>query len=177
MGIKQDWKRIEEWLQANAEEIHRSLEKPAREAEITAAEKALGLTVPKELRALLLLVNGSNETGVFGKWAINDTRQIVSEFKTNIEVAAELAGRGFDDDPYWKASYIPVMSDGAGNSMALDTKGEGFFEVSSDGEAVDFFDSLSEAIATFAADLRKGAFVEEDGDLCRRRDGEGYGFL
>ncbi len=56
--MKEKWQKLERWLAANAPKVLEGLNPPATEAEITAAETAINMSLPPSVRKSYQVHNG-----------------------------------------------------------------------------------------------------------------------
>jgi cell wall assembly regulator SMI1 len=62
--MKHLWDRIHVWLAANAPEVLAGLRRPATAKQVRAAEKAMGVTLPDDVKAAYCIHDGEE---VYGK--------------------------------------------------------------------------------------------------------------
>jgi cell wall assembly regulator SMI1 len=109
--MKAIWKRIHTWLDANAPEGHGHLRPGASAEAIQAAEKALGLKLPADVKASYRIHDGqSNEPGLIGDegWYLLSLRKMVMDWR---------AWSRSDPDYAYR---VPVAWGGAGDLVFLD---------------------------------------------------------
>jgi cell wall assembly regulator SMI1 len=78
------WKRIHDWLDANAPEGYGDLRPGATENQISAAEQALGLDLPHDFKASYRIHDGQgNEPGLIGGegWCLLSLEEMVEQWR------------------------------------------------------------------------------------------------
>lgn len=176
------WERIEAWYAAqDASEL---LNPGADEAEIAAAEKELGLSFPPDLRESLLRHDGSADGG-WPRGELLSLERIAQERSVWMELLQDgtfdpNSDHNADSDAlqagWWHAGWIPLDTDGGGNSAVVDTApgpdGQAGQIVDMDHEAgpsgPDYV-SLQEYLAAVADELETGEYVVSD-DMVMARD-------
>src|SRR5688572_21495273 len=104
--MKAVWKRIHTWLDANAPKGYGRLRPGASAEAIRAAEKAMGLKLPADVKASYRIHDGQgNEPGLIGGegWCLLTLREMVKTWR-----------RWSGDDPGY-AARVPVAWGGAGD--------------------------------------------------------------
>jgi len=101
----------------------------ADEAEIAAAETALNLEFPADLRAYLALANGEtwNSDGLIGDWQLLELKFIVKEAQA-MRSLVEQGDFGDNANPatpaikglWWSPRWIPIVTSGSGHLICLD---------------------------------------------------------
>lgn len=124
------WQRIEAWLAAHAPQIHEELRPPASPAQIEAAEAALGVRFPDDVRALYRLHDGQGRDGLglLGGWTWLDLASVVSEWniwKGLLDKGTFGANDGGDPGPgvrgdWWNPRWIPLTYSGSGDHHCVD---------------------------------------------------------
>lgn len=188
-SIDDSWIRIEAWLAEHAPATFAGLEPPAAPEAIAAAEAAIGLPFPDELRRSLLRHDGTGHhqllplmwmplgvDGISGNWAVN------------MEVQADVWGpdTGEDDGdpeadtgPWWHRQWIPFAGNGCGDHLVLDQRptslrgriGEAYHDGCGTFGREPMLASLQALLAATATALETGEVI----DGCRRTvtaDGE-----
>ena len=105
------WKRIHTWLVANAPKGYGKLRRGATAEAIQAAEKAMRLKLPPDVKASYRIHDGQrNEPGLIGGegWCLLSLREMVKTWR-----------RWSRHDPRY-ASRVPVAWGGAGDHIFLD---------------------------------------------------------
>lgn len=101
----------------------------ASPASITAAEKALGLPLPDDLRHLLSRHTGTDDGFVLPGWDLFSPDRIVSEWGVWEELRrTQFIPDGETCDPeapilgdeWWRLGWIPFCGDGGGNHLCVD---------------------------------------------------------
>jgi molybdopterin molybdotransferase len=123
------WQRIEAWLSTHAKRIHKGLAGPASDSSIAQVEAELGLTLPPEYRASLLIHDGERkDVGSIRGWRLNSLAQLLEEYRVMSQVlrsesflqyANEVNGPGLKPG-YWQRAWIPIASDRSANHYLMD---------------------------------------------------------
>jgi cell wall assembly regulator SMI1 len=109
--MKALWKRIHDWLDANAPAGYGHLRPGASADAIRAAEAAMGLKLPADVRASYRVHNGQgDEPGLIGgeRWCLLSLREMVEQW-----------GRWSQSNPN-DACCVPVAWGGAGDYVFVD---------------------------------------------------------
>ncbi|MFB9880101.1 SMI1/KNR4 family protein [Planobispora siamensis] len=162
-AVNRQWRRIEQWLKANAPKTHRTLSPPARARTIAIAESQMGLRFPDDLRASLLRHNGSVFRKSSGLTIFLYDGMNVRDIR---DAWRMLCGIDTDDygDPrgdWWDGRMIPVGSDGLGNHLVVDSVRRDVGET--DHEGVMDFEPGGIRIRSYYALLRMTADALEKG--------------
>jgi cell wall assembly regulator SMI1 len=175
------WNRIETWLEENAPDVRGSLLPGATEKAIRAAEKAMGIDFPEDVKESYRVHNGQHELGapLMGEWQLLSLKDMVRQWKVMKKLVASGAfaeNRGRPVGPvrpdWYNLKWIPVAYNGAGDFHCVDLdpppRGKA-------GQIVSFWhvDDKRERLATsfrawvkeFADDLERGNYTVEDGQL------------
>jgi cell wall assembly regulator SMI1 len=110
--------RLDAWLQKHRAGYHQGLQPPARADDLADLEKALGFSVPAELRTWLGWHDGQGEDliGAFREsWKLMSARQIA-------ETCSDLVA---DPEAGWQRGWVPVLDDDQGDYTCLDTQTAG----------------------------------------------------
>lgn len=103
--------------------------KPASPASIAAAEKAIGVVLPDDLRHLLSRHNGGDDCFVLPGWELFSAERIVSEWRVWEDLRrTEFVPDGYTSEPegpvlgdqWWRLGWIPFCGDGGGNHLCVD---------------------------------------------------------
>jgi len=125
--IVQAFDRIRQWAMACPLDI--AFNPGADEAEIAAAEAALGLAFPADLRTYLALANGEgwNSDGLIGDWQLLELAFIIKEAQ---RMRALVEHGTFDDNSneptpaikglWWNPRWIPIVTSGSGHFVCVD---------------------------------------------------------
>ncbi len=185
--IANNWKRIELWLTTNAPEALEYLKGPATEDAIGRAEAKLRLKLPDDVRASLLVHDGSaNPTSDYGiaegfvLYSLDKvikTRELMHRLRASGDIPASL-DREAEPDPgvrpvWWHDNWIPVAANTSRVLVCvdLDPAPGGSF-----GQLVLYISDTSDrkVIApSFAAWLERIATRLESGTIVARRDDTG----
>jgi cell wall assembly regulator SMI1 len=109
--MKAIWNRIHAWLDANAPKGYGQLRPRASAEAIQAAEKAMKLKLPADVKASYCIHDGQrNEPGLIGGegWCVLSLKEMVKTWR-----------RWSKNDPQY-ASRVPVAWGGAGDYIFLD---------------------------------------------------------
>jgi cell wall assembly regulator SMI1 len=120
--IERLWKRIDAAI-AQMKTVKPKLKGPATERSILAAERSLGVSFPDDVRASLRVHDGqpSNSDGLFGTFSLLSAAGCAREARiwNDLEASGEFKKR----PSRWKRGWIPLTSDGGGDSHCVDGKG------------------------------------------------------
>lgn len=159
-----------------------ALRPPARPDEIAAAEAALGVTFPPDLRALYLMADGEDsDYGLFGgptflplAWVVNTWREYGTADDDDAPVIFEADPRGAIRRVPWHPHWIPFANHHDGNLYAVDlapgprgTVGQviQFGGSDEEGEPVSYMaGSVTDLLATLVAMLRAGDVDADPGE-------------
>jgi cell wall assembly regulator SMI1 len=107
--------RIHVWLAAHAPAVLADLRPPATQQQLRAAERAMNLTLPADVRAAYLIHDGqaTGDDGDFRPFLYGSEwlclKRMVEEWKIGRDLLA-----GDKRYPYWKPHWIPLTFDGVG---------------------------------------------------------------
>jgi cell wall assembly regulator SMI1 len=133
-SVAESWARINEWLRANGLPARFSPPPGVSEQAIRAAEAAMGLELPEDLRESYRIHDGSRRGAyliLFERGFLiplgGDGESIVSSFASKREIGAynQSAGlRGKPEGPirpdYWNPLWVPLTCDWETNTVAID---------------------------------------------------------
>jgi cell wall assembly regulator SMI1 len=182
--MKTIWDRIHTWLAAHAPAVLASLRPGAMEAEIRAAEEAMGVTLPEDVRACYRIHDGQNPEAngwrllLWHCWAWLPLEDMVAEWRL-WQSALESMGENYGepDGPirahYWYPAWVPVTSGIRGDNACLDLAPAAGGRVGQVIEAIKdahhrdlLAGSFTEWLEQFADDLEDDAYeVDEEGNL------------
>jgi cell wall assembly regulator SMI1 len=123
------WTRIEDWLKRNAPETLRALRPGAARTAIAKAEKALGVTLPDDVRELYRIHDGQSPdtSGLFDDWEFLSLARVIKEWRMwkGLSDGGEFKGKkskssGETRKDWWNLAWIPLTSNGAGDHHCLD---------------------------------------------------------
>src|SRR5262249_3000411 len=129
LTISELWQRIEAWLSANAPKIIGNLNPPATDAEVAAAEAALGCQMPDQWRQLYQVHNGMNSEANLGSlfygmefWSL---AEVVREHGNSQDFAAmpykvEAADPGIRLENMYRKEWIALSFDGEETLLRID---------------------------------------------------------
>jgi cell wall assembly regulator SMI1 len=119
--------RIETWLRTNAPVVHATRRPGASEQQIRAAEDALGVSFPEEVKAGYRIHDGCDASAFLYGWEWLSLERMVSEWKAWKDLLDSGAFDRFQSEPqgpirsdWWHPAWIPLTYDGAGNHYCLD---------------------------------------------------------
>jgi cell wall assembly regulator SMI1 len=146
--------------------------------QIAATERTIGLSFSPDLRHLLSLHNGGDESFVLPGWELFSAERIVDEWKVWEDLyrtqfkpenyACEPVGpiRG---DEWWRLAWIPFCGDGGGNHLCIDmepadggTVGQVITMWHDDPRREFIAASLTDFIARIAQDFERGELTWDD---------------
>jgi cell wall assembly regulator SMI1 len=126
--MKPIWDRIHVWLAANAPVVLASLRPGATEQQIRAAERAMGVTLPDDVRAAYRIHDGNaNASFLYGRYW-NSLQEMVDYWRFMKGLLddgrfarsdALVPGEETRSD-YWHPAWIPLALDETSSFMALD---------------------------------------------------------
>ncbi|MFC8723561.1 SMI1/KNR4 family protein, partial [Kitasatospora sp. NPDC057198] len=167
--VADSWRRIDSWLARHAPADLALLRPPADPAELAAAEEALGLPLPAELRASLRCHDGATEwTTLLPEQSPLGAAAIVEHRRMRMEDAADVDGfttRPWDDEPWWHPRWLPWAEDAGGHAHVLDLRPGpscgrlGWAGHSGGGDFTDSWPGLAAYLHAVAEALRHGGGV------------------
>ncbi len=175
------WMQIENWLKEKAPEMSNALLPGATDKEILAAEKAMGISFPEEVRQSFRIHNGQDgrATPLVGEWQLLTLRNMVSQWKVMKKLVdkgkfadAEVKTVGPVRADWYNVKWIPFAYNGAGDFQCLDLdpppKGKtgqivSFWHMREEREKL--ANSFEDWLQGFADDLKKGKYKLKDGEL------------
>ncbi|MGF1472557.1 MAG: SMI1/KNR4 family protein [Rubrobacteraceae bacterium] len=166
MAVSESWRRIEDWLKEHAPELASLLNPPASREKISGAEKALGVVFPPSLAESYLVHDGESKAsdGVSGLWRWFSLDEIVAQ---NEEM--KLIERAYAFGDYEPGLMIPIMEDGGGNLLYVETTAAGetpVIEWHHEEPVRDVkYDSFGAMLEGFAGRLEAGDFLLRTGVL------------
>lgn len=119
------WRRIEDWLSANAPQLLDELPEGASEDDIHGVESALGIELPADLRDSLAIHDGDDDVGIAIGWCLLSTTQIVEswlfwhEFMGTSEPSPGVPDKGVAP-VWWSDGWIPVSQNMSGDYDCVD---------------------------------------------------------
>lgn len=122
--VERSWQRIENWLRDNAPETYASLNLPATDAAIAAAEEFVGVSFPPDVVASLRIHDGvAPGPGAFqlaGRYAPSTVERV----RNNWKVLTDLLLEQFNDEGmsghWWHPEWVPVAEDNAACELIVD---------------------------------------------------------
>lgn len=180
------WARIEAWLQVRAPRVFASLQAGASAGELRAAEAALGVILPDDVRASYRRHNGqalprgqySSGPSLIDTWDLLPLDRLVQEWAAwkFLLDRGEFSGiTGEPDGPvrddWWHPRWIPVAHDAGGNSLCLDlaparggAHGQLITLWHDDADRAVVAPSFRAWLAQFADALERNEYAEVEGD-------------
>ena len=167
------WMRIEKWLAEHAPASASGLNPPASAAAIAAAEKAMGVTFPDDVRATYLRHDGQapDSPWIFEGWEWLSLERMVEEWQV---WKGLLDGGDFEDtdgdgdgdtvrSDWWNPGWIPLTYSGGGDHHCMDLapgpqgeNGQIIEMLHDDGNRQLLASNFSEWIAAYADRLEAG---------------------
>ncbi|MFE6060745.1 SMI1/KNR4 family protein [Streptomyces sp. NPDC056431] len=166
--VRDSWNRIDAWLREHAPRTFATLQPPAGDEEIVAAQEELGVTFPPDLVASLLRHNGAVDGAEAFRFSTDDrllgVRGILGDTGFMRGVAQDLDEEGAEH--YWHHGYVKFGSYGAtSDGLMIDCRtGRDSF-----GAIGRFFDETGTSFGQ--ADSLGGYLAELAGRLERGQDG------
>jgi cell wall assembly regulator SMI1 len=134
--MKKSWQKIENWIKINHPDILDTLNEAATEQDITRLESALGLKLPEDFKEFLSVHNGQSWThlNLFDGDRLLSIDDIIRDWenwksvlpvidancKEQFGVSAGSEPEPGIKDDWWNALWIPITSDGCGDSYCID---------------------------------------------------------
>lgn len=167
------WKRIHAWLDAHAPKIRKSLNRPATDEQMAAAEKAFGGPLPDDFRALYGTHDGM-DTGpslvsLFHGMEFLPLKKVIRELDDQNQPVDQLtpvrsADPGINTRHMYNSKWIPFAQTGD-TLLCIDldptpagTGGQVIFRDHSDNTVLKLAPSLPAFLLGFAADLEEGRY-------------------
>lgn len=159
--------RLERWLAAFRPHYLAVLRPGATAADLADLERALGGSLPEELRLLLTWHDGQTDESparLEGNWLLMSAAQIAAA-KRDLDADTQMTG--------WRQAWIPFLDDDAGDFLTLDTSERGRpvreFWLGNAEQPI-AAPSLVDWFARLVDDLEAGRYVEdpERGEMLRR---------
>lgn len=178
-SISDLWSRVHTWLSLNAPKILGNLNRAASDADIDAAERALGCKMPEEWRKLYRVHNGMNSNQnsgslFFGMQFLSLEKAVREHANSNTAGIEPLPVRASDpgirkadmNNPKW----IAFAHDGGDTLLRVDldpapgaTVGQVIFTDHADDTVILLAPSLQQFLMTFVDDLESGRyFLDKD---------------
>ena len=125
-ATKKIWERFERWCRENAPLVCEDLKQGASEEQIKTLEERIGLTLPEDFAAFLMVHNGAmwfDSYEYIGTEQIYQTwlrmNQIKEEgFFSNRQI--DRRSQGIIKNTWWDSHWIPVAEDSCGNLHCID---------------------------------------------------------
>ncbi len=128
--MEEIWTRIDAWLKVNAPKVFNTLQPGASDSQIQATESILAIQFPEDVKASYRIHNGQQTIYDYG--LIPEAQEFLSleriqaewQLKKGLLDEGSFEG-GSKPDPgiqadWWNAKWIPLTSDGCGDSYCLD---------------------------------------------------------
>jgi cell wall assembly regulator SMI1 len=128
------WKRIERWFEANVPNIALALQAGATDEQIGAAERAMGVTLPEDVRASYRIHNGQRNDvqgaeygfGILEAEDFLSLENMVEQWRIPTELLREGKFDGIIVDSseevkpeWWNSRWVPITFSG-GNNYCID---------------------------------------------------------
>jgi cell wall assembly regulator SMI1 len=117
-GVSDQLARLEKWLVKHRRSYLKALRPPATKQQLDQAQTTLGLTLPADLRTLLMWHNGQEGefVGCFvERWKLLSIQAILDARKELDEAAGTHQLQG------WRTEWLPFLGDDEGNYVIVDT--------------------------------------------------------
>ncbi len=177
--IKDGWKRIAHWYEANVPKDQFSLADGASAEDVAAAEEQLGLRFPPELAASYRLHNGSRGRAVFlYGYPLLSLKEIVEQWGFWRKIIQDGALGGEPECPeaikkvWWNVRWIPFTHNGGGDHHCVDLDPA---ESGTAGQVIQFNHEVGAHsvlgpdfgtfLSNFARDLEGGRYRFDEADL------------
>ena len=126
--IKDSLTALQAWMETNAPGV--TFQPPAKPAALDNFAKISGVTLPDDLRHLLMIADGETRksAGSIGNWRILPINEIQAAWGLLTQLAAKDAFSDLTPDPspdlrktWWHPGWIPVVSSDQGDYYCIDT--------------------------------------------------------
>ena len=123
------WQKLERWIQANAPELHETLQAGASDQKIAQLEQQLGVTLPEDYKTFLQICNGQSEESDAGFYdgELLSVKSVKFQWDVWKRLLDDNAFEGIKSEPdegvrndWWNPRWIPFTHDGSGNHLCLD---------------------------------------------------------
>ena len=133
--VADSWQKIEVWLAANEPELMKSLNPGATDAQILEVEKAIGNSLPEQIKESYRIHNGQSSGDLIpplqpddeGSYVLYSTVEMLREWRSWKELVDSGEFRGKESGPdqgiqssWWHPGWISFASNGGGDSMCID---------------------------------------------------------
>jgi cell wall assembly regulator SMI1 len=160
------WRRIEAWLEAQQEGLSARLAPGAREEDLAAAERKLGVRLPEDVRETFLRHDGEHKhLGLFVGWMLMSLSEVLKEWAFERWEERAPRGRGPVKAVSWSPRWIPLLANGAGDFVCVDldppeegTPGQLITVHHDDPERIRMTRSLTSWLLRFADRLESGEY-------------------
>jgi len=170
-SVTASWGRIDRWLAENARPLLDKMGKPATAAAISAAEAALGVDLPDDVRASYAVHDGSDAVGLFPSGDYLSLDGMLHQYQVWKRLVGEGAFAGRVSEPrgpirpvHYDLRWVPLTHNGGGDHTLIDLAPADGGKV---GQLIDFShetgpegvaaDSLAEYLSRLADALEAGA--------------------
>lgn len=123
------WQKLERWIQANAPELHETLQAGASDESIAQLEQQLGVSLPEDYKTFLNLCDGQSgesAAGFYGSELLS-VKSVGSKWDRRKKQFDNNAFEGITSEPdqgirndWWNSRWIPFTYDEGGNHLCLD---------------------------------------------------------
>jgi cell wall assembly regulator SMI1 len=169
-GVSDQLARLEKWLVKHRRSYHKALRPPATKQQLDQAQGTLGLTLPTDLRALLLWHDGQEGAfvGCFvERWKLLSIQAILDARKELDKAAGTNQVQG------WRTEWVPFLGDEEGDYVIVDatTTANAVREFWADHDTHPVVaPSLGAWIAEFVTAVEHGEYTEdpERGEFLRK---------
>jgi cell wall assembly regulator SMI1 len=179
--MKTIWDRIHVWLAEHAPEVLASLRPPATNEQVRAAEEAMGVHFPADVKACYRIHDGQGAVegeyeppGFLYGWEWHSLEDVLGEWRTHKELVDDGTftsdirsnPRGPIRDDWWHPKWIPLTANGGGDHHCLDLApkrggrvGQIIIWWHDDSHRVVLARSLTQWLADFADELEAGEYT------------------
>lgn len=175
-SVAQSWNRIETWLAARAPQVLASLRPSASEEQIAFLEALIGARLPDDARQSFARHDGSGDFGLVNGNELLSLEGAHGEWSFWVDFVEGGEAEDFQAEPgagvrpgWFRAGWIPLTYDGAGNHACLDLDPDVGGSV---GQVIEFWHDANDRevvapsfgawLSKFADDLEAGAYKVDE---------------
>ncbi len=162
--VEEAWKTIINWFEKTKPELLAYLNEGAKESEIADLESHIGRRLPEDLRASLLLYNGSSRIFLYDGYDVSrllPIAEIKKEYDYRFKFASELKKEMAEDEDeqHFSENDIPVLWFSTGDHSLLNSETGNLYFQSHDGGSGKIFDNFADFLNTVAKNVTTGRFI------------------